>query len=59
MIIGLCMTMLLFALSEVTYMFGGYAWPVTYNVIITHTQCVARDHGGDHHLLQRRARWRD
>jgi hypothetical protein len=32
-IIGLCMTMLLFALSEVTYMFGTYAWPVAYNVI--------------------------
>ncbi|MBK9760858.1 MAG: ABC transporter permease [Flavobacteriales bacterium] len=32
-IIGLCMTMLVFALSEVAYMFGNYAWPVSYNVI--------------------------
>ena len=32
-IIGLCMILLVFALSEVAYMFGNYAWPVTYNVI--------------------------
>lgn len=32
-IIGLCLTMLLFALSEVTSMFGNHSWPVTYNVI--------------------------
>ncbi|MBK9760699.1 MAG: ABC transporter permease [Flavobacteriales bacterium] len=32
-IIGLCMTMVVFALSEVTYMSGNHSWPVTYNVI--------------------------
>lgn len=32
-IVGLCMTMLVFALSEVTHMFGNYSLPVTYNVI--------------------------
>lgn len=32
-IVGLCMMMLVFALSEVVYMSGNYAWPVSYNVI--------------------------
>lgn len=31
-IIGLCMGMLLLALSEVSSMFGNHSWPVTYNV---------------------------